>query len=128
MGVNGMGEVPTLRIDGHDLTQSCSIIQYLDESRPDTVQILPPISDPVKRHKVCAPQRLYLYPMKPVHSSLLSRKLGQPTLWWVVGPYGVVCVMDWEHPPPSPPLSSPPPSQALTPANPVHSSSSFPGA
>eukprot|EP00911_Craspedida_sp_UC1_P002336 UC1_evm3s1756 len=49
--VNPMREVPTLHCDGQDMTQSCSIIQYLDETRPGGggVKLLP--DDPALRYK-----------------------------------------------------------------------------
>jgi maleylacetoacetate isomerase len=44
--LNPLGQVPTLDIDGHRLTQSIAICEYLDETRPDP-PLLP--ADPVAR-------------------------------------------------------------------------------
>lgn len=41
LSLNSMHELPTLLIDGLALTQSMSIIQYLDETRPDFAPLLP---------------------------------------------------------------------------------------
>lgn len=48
---NPQGLVPALEIDGHMLTQSLAIIEYLAETRPDT-PFLP--ADPLGRHRVRA--------------------------------------------------------------------------
>jgi maleylacetoacetate isomerase len=48
---NPQGLVPALEIDGHMLTQSLAIIEYLAETRPDT-NLLP--ADPLGRHRVRA--------------------------------------------------------------------------
>ena len=49
--LNPMREVPTLVIDGHTLTQSTAIIEYLEETRPSPA-LLPPLSDPRSRARV----------------------------------------------------------------------------
>lgn len=46
---NAQGLVPALDIDGHMLTQSLAIIEYLDETRPGTA-LLP--ADPLGRQRV----------------------------------------------------------------------------
>lgn len=48
---NAQGFVPTLAIDGHELTQSLAIIDYLDATRPE-----PPLmpSDPLARSRALA--------------------------------------------------------------------------
>ena len=46
---NPQGLVPVLQIDGHMLTQSLAIIEYLSETRPGTT-LLP--ADPLGRHRV----------------------------------------------------------------------------
>jgi maleylacetoacetate isomerase len=51
LGINPQKEVPTLEIDGHTLTQSMSIIEYLDETRGPPYLI--PRDDPIKRQRVC---------------------------------------------------------------------------
>lgn len=48
---NPQGLVPALSIDGHMLTQSLAIIEYLAETRPDST-LLP--VDPLGRHRVRA--------------------------------------------------------------------------
>ncbi len=48
---NPQGLVPALSIDGHMLTQSLAIIEYLSETRPDAT-LLP--ADPLGRHRVRA--------------------------------------------------------------------------
>ncbi|XP_077995663.1 maleylacetoacetate isomerase-like isoform X2 [Glandiceps talaboti] len=45
-GANPMQQVPTLDIDGHKLTQSLAILEYLEETRPDP-PLLP--KDPAER-------------------------------------------------------------------------------
>jgi glutathione S-transferase len=47
--INPMQELPTLIIDGHKLTQSLAILEYLEETRTDR-PLLP--SDPIARAKV----------------------------------------------------------------------------
>jgi maleylacetoacetate isomerase len=49
--LNPMKEVPTLKVDGHTLTQSLSMIEYLDETRGG-VALIP--ADPVTRARVRA--------------------------------------------------------------------------
>ena len=46
--INPMGYVPVLEIDGHVLTESLPIIEYLDETRP-APPLLP--ADPLGRHR-----------------------------------------------------------------------------
>ena len=48
--VNPTGLVPALFIDGHLLTESSAICEYLEETRPDGIKLLP--SDPYERSKV----------------------------------------------------------------------------
>jgi maleylacetoacetate isomerase len=49
---NPQGLVPTLTIDGHDLTQSLAIIEYLHETNSDRSSLLP--DDAAGRHRVRA--------------------------------------------------------------------------
>lgn len=48
--VNPTGLVPALHIDGHLLCESMAIVEYLEETRPDSLRLLP--KDPLKRAKV----------------------------------------------------------------------------
>ena len=48
--MNPMGHVPTLIIDGHTLTDSMAIMEYLEETREEGPKLLP--ADPVTRAKV----------------------------------------------------------------------------
>ena len=48
--VNPAGKVPALKIDGHTLTESMAIIEYLDETRRGSTNLLP--SDPYRRAQV----------------------------------------------------------------------------
>ncbi|KXJ29940.1 maleylacetoacetate isomerase [Exaiptasia diaphana] len=45
--VNPVGQIPALVIDGHTLTESLAIVEYLDETRPDPPLL--PKNDPYKR-------------------------------------------------------------------------------
>jgi glutathione S-transferase len=47
--LNPMAEVPTLEMDGHVLTQSVAILEYLEEVRPE-IPLLP--RDPFRRSQV----------------------------------------------------------------------------
>jgi len=49
--LNPMGQIPAIVIDGHTLAQSISILEYLEETRPQK-PLLPPLSEPLKRAKV----------------------------------------------------------------------------
>ena len=49
LAINPLGQVPTLFIDGHQMTQSVAILEYIEETRPEH-PLLP--KDPVQRAKV----------------------------------------------------------------------------
>ncbi len=63
--VNPMKEVPALVIDGHTLTQSTAIIEYLEETRP-TPRLLP--SEPVSRARVREVCNLIANDIQPVQN------------------------------------------------------------
>jgi maleylacetoacetate isomerase len=50
--INAKQEIPVIELDGIRLTQSLPIIEYLDETRPQSPQLIP--KDPVKRAKARA--------------------------------------------------------------------------
>lgn len=74
---NPQGFVPMLSIDGHDLTQSLAIIDYLDAKYPD-----PPLvsSDPAMRAKTLAQALLIAADIHPVNNlrilGYLKREFG----------------------------------------------------
>jgi maleylacetoacetate isomerase len=75
---NPQGFVPTLQIDGHDLTQSLGIIDYLDAKYPD-----PPLipSDPLERSKTLAQAMVVAADIHPVNNlrilKYLKNEMGQ---------------------------------------------------
>mmetsp|Transcript_3206 Transcript_3206/g.2162 ORF Transcript_3206/g.2162 Transcript_3206/m.2162 type:complete len:113 (+) Transcript_3206:28-366(+) len=50
LAINPAGKVPALVIDGHTLTESVAIMEYLEETRKDKAPLLP--ADPYLRCKV----------------------------------------------------------------------------
>lgn len=75
---NPQGFVPTLHIDGHDLTQSLAIISYLDAKFP-TPSMLP--SDPLERSKTLAQAMVVAADVHPVNNlrilKYLKNEMGQ---------------------------------------------------
>lgn len=69
---NPQGFVPMLSIDGHDLTQSLAIIDYLDARYPD-----PPMvpSDPAKRAKTLAQALVIVADIHPVNNLRILKYL-----------------------------------------------------
>lgn len=69
---NPQGFVPTLEIDGHTLTQSLAIIDYLDATRPD-----PPLvpRDPAARAQVLAQTLVIAADIHPINNLRILRYL-----------------------------------------------------
>ncbi len=61
---NPQGLVPTLTVDGHDLTQSLAIIEYLHETRGQASPLMP--ADPIGRHRVRALSHAIAMEIHPV--------------------------------------------------------------
>lgn len=62
---NPQGLVPMLHIDGHDLTQSLAIIDYLDATRPEP-RLIP--SDPAARAATLARAMIIIADIHPVNN------------------------------------------------------------
>ena len=75
LGINPQGLVPALEIDGHRLTQSLPIIEYLDESYPDP-PLLPP--DPAGRARVRALAAIVACDIHPLNNLRVLRYLHRP--------------------------------------------------
>jgi maleylacetoacetate isomerase len=69
---NPQGFVPMLSIDGHDLTQSLAIIDYLDARYPDP-PILP--ADPAERAKTLAQALVIAADIHPINNLRILRYL-----------------------------------------------------
>jgi maleylacetoacetate isomerase len=67
---NPQGLVPTLEIDGHTLTQSVAILEYLDETGPGP-RLLP--DDPLGRHRVRALAHAIAMEIHPVCNLSVAR-------------------------------------------------------
>jgi maleylacetoacetate isomerase len=78
LALNRQGLLPMLSIDGHDLTQSLAIIDYLDAQYPDPPMVS---SDPASRAKTLAQALLIAADIHPVNNlrilKYLKDKLGQ---------------------------------------------------
>jgi maleylacetoacetate isomerase len=62
---NPQGFVPMLTIDGHDLTQSLAIIDYLDANYPDPPMVS---SDPAERSKILAQALVIVTDIHPLNN------------------------------------------------------------
>lgn len=75
---NPQGLVPMLQIDGHDLTQSLAIIDYLDATRPEP-RLIP--SDPAARAATLARAMIIIADIHPVNNlrmlKYLKTEMGQ---------------------------------------------------
>ncbi|WP_373475494.1 maleylacetoacetate isomerase [Sphingorhabdus sp.] len=69
---NPQGFVPMLSIDGHDLTQSLAIIDYLDANYPDPAMVS---SNPADRSKTLAQALLIAADIHPVNNLRVLRYL-----------------------------------------------------
>lgn len=69
---NPQGFVPMLHIDGHDLTQSLAIIEYLDATRPDPL-LLP--RDPAARAATLARAMIIIADIHPVNNLRMLKYL-----------------------------------------------------
>ncbi|EGD74886.1 glutathione transferase zeta 1 [Salpingoeca rosetta] len=74
LNVNPMGELPALEIDGHTLTQSLPIIEYLDETRPENPLL--PRDDPFKRAEVRRLSQIIASGIQPVQNLRVLKKHG----------------------------------------------------
>ncbi|XP_074146004.1 maleylacetoacetate isomerase isoform X4 [Sminthopsis crassicaudata] len=75
--LNPMSQVPALKIDGIILTQSLAIIEYLEETRPTPVRLLP--QDPKKRAHVRMISDLIASGIQPLQNLSVLKKVGQET-------------------------------------------------
>ena len=73
--VNPQGLVPALEIDGHTLTQSMAIVEYLDETHPEP-PFLP--ADPADRARVRALAGIVACDIHPVNNLRVLRYLSRP--------------------------------------------------
>lgn len=72
--LNPQCEVPTLEIDGQTMTQSMSIIEYLDETRGPPYLL--PQGDPVKKQKVRAISQAIACGIQPVQNLRVLQYVG----------------------------------------------------
>ena len=79
LAVNPQGLVPVLEIDGLVLTQSLSIIEYLDETRG--LGLLP--ADPLGRARVRALSHAVAMEIQPVCNLRVAAQSGQKTEDWM---------------------------------------------
>jgi maleylacetoacetate isomerase len=70
---NPQGFVPMLSIDGHDLTQSLAIIDYLDAKFPDPPMVS---SDPAMRAKTLAQALVIAADIHPINNLRVLKYLG----------------------------------------------------
>eukprot|EP00043_Microstomoeca_roanoka_P011127 m.105062 g.105062 ORF g.105062 m.105062 type:complete len:217 (+) comp15101_c1_seq1:33-683(+) len=74
LAVNPMGELPALVIDGHTLTQSLAIIEYLDETHPETPLL--PRDDPFKRSEIRRLAHVIASGIQPLQNLRVLKKHG----------------------------------------------------
>ncbi len=72
VALNPQGFVPMLSIDGHDLTQSLAIIDYLDAKFENPPMVSP---DPAKRSKILAQALVIAADIHPVNNLRILRYL-----------------------------------------------------
>lgn len=72
VALNPQGFVPMLSIDGHDLTQSLAIIDYLDAKYENPPMVSP---DPAKRSKILAQALIIAADIHPVNNLRILRYL-----------------------------------------------------
>jgi len=75
LAVNPQGLVPTLEIDGHRLTQSMAIVEYLDETHPEP-PFLP--RDAAGRARVRALAEIVACDIHPINNLRVLRYLSRP--------------------------------------------------
>jgi maleylacetoacetate isomerase len=75
LAINPQGLVPALELDGHTLTQSMAIIEYLDETHPEP-PLLP--ADPAGRARVRALADIVACDIHPVNNLRVLRYLSRP--------------------------------------------------
>jgi maleylacetoacetate isomerase len=75
LDVNPQGLVPALEIDGHTLTQSLAIVEYLDETHPEP-PLLP--ADPAGRARVRALAAIVACDIHPINNLRVLRYLHRP--------------------------------------------------
>jgi len=75
LGINPQGLVPALDVDGHILTQSMAIIEYLDETHPDP-PLLP--RDSLGRARVRALAAIVACDIHPINNLRVLRYLSRP--------------------------------------------------
>ncbi|CAD5123286.1 DgyrCDS11645 [Dimorphilus gyrociliatus] len=78
--INPMRQVPSLVIDGHTLTQSIPIIEYLDETVADGPDLLP--KDPVLRAKARALAETINSGIQPIQNLSVLNKIGETKVEW----------------------------------------------
>lgn len=71
--LNPMRELPTLVIDGQTLTQSTAIIEYLEETRPSPMNLLP--KDAAGRAQVRALMQIIASDIQPVQNLRVLKKV-----------------------------------------------------
>ncbi|XP_036591367.1 maleylacetoacetate isomerase isoform X2 [Trichosurus vulpecula] len=79
-----MSQVPVLKIDGITLTQSLAIIEYLEETRPTPVRLLP--QDPKKRASARMISDIISSGIQPLQNLYVLKQMSQETqLTWAQG-------------------------------------------